>query len=75
MCELVLVCVHLLILTSPDSVQTGSTALYMASQEGNCEIVKVLLEAKADVNRKNYVSECCSSNGVCGYTGISIVDS
>ena len=51
--------------TSLDSVQDGSTALYMASQEGHCEVVRMLLEAKADVNMKNNVSESCSSGGAC----------
>ena len=49
---------------SLDSVQTGSTALYVAAQEGHCGIVRMLLEAKADVNIKDNVSESCSSNGV-----------
>ena len=70
MCELVLVCVHLLI---TDSVQTGSNALYVASQEGHCEVVRMLLEAKADVNMKNNVSESYSSGGVCALAE-SIVD-
>ena len=51
--------------SSLDSVQDGSTALYMASQEGHCEIVRMLLEAKADVNMKDNVSESCFSDGVC----------
>ena len=48
-----------------DSVQDGSTALLVAAQEGHCGIVRMLLEAKADVNIKNNVSESCSSDGVC----------
>ena len=68
MCELVLVCVHLLIL-----IQDGSTALIVASQEGHCEVVRMLLEAKADVNMKTNVSESCSSDGVCALAE-SIVD-
>ena len=59
--------------SSIDSVQTGSTALIVASQEGHCEVVRMLLEAKADVNMKNNVSESCSSDGVCALAG-SIVD-
>ena len=51
--------------SSLDSVQTGFTALIVASQEGHCEVVRMLLEAKADVNMKNNVSESCSSDGVC----------
>ena len=49
---------------SLNSVQNGSTALLVAAQEGHCGIVRMLLEAKADVNMKNNVSESCSSNGV-----------
>ena len=56
--------------SSLDSVQDGSTALHAASQEG---VVKMLLEAKADVNMKNNVSESCSSDGVCALAE-SIVD-
>ena len=59
--------------SSLDSVQTGSTALIVASQEGHCEVVRMLLEAKADVNEKNNVSESCSSDGVCALAE-SIVD-
>ena len=47
-----------------ESVQDGSTALYVASQEGHCEVVRMLLEAKADVKMKNNVSESCFSDGV-----------
>ena len=56
-----------------DSVQGGFTALLVASQEGHCEAVRMLLEAKADVNMKNNVSESCSSDGVCALAE-SIVD-
>ena len=35
----------------------------MASQNGHCEIVGILLDAKADPNIKANVS--CSSDGVC----------
>ena len=59
--------------SSLDSIQTGSTALLVTSQEGPCEVVRMLLEAKADVNMKNNVSESCSSDGVCALAE-SIVD-
>ena len=49
---------------SLDSVQDGYTALLVAAQKGHCGIVRMLLEAKVDVNMKNNVSESCSSNGV-----------
>ena len=39
------------------SVQNESTALIMASQNGHCEIVRMLLEAKADINWRANVSE------------------
>ena len=52
-------------LSSLDSVQDGFTALHVASQEGHCEVVRMLLEAKADVNMKTNVSESCCSDGVC----------
>ena len=51
--------------SSFDSVQDGTTALYLAGQNGHCEVVQILLEAKADVNLKADVSESCSSDGVC----------
>ena len=50
---------------SLDSVQDGFTALLVAAQEGHCGMVRMLLEAKADVNMKDNVSESCSSDGVC----------
>ena len=59
--------------SSLDSVQGGSTVLHVASQEGHCEVVRMLLEAKADVNMKANVSESCSSDGVCKLAE-SIVD-
>ena len=46
--------------SSLDTVQTGSTALLVAAQEGHCEIVRMLLEAKADVNVQKNVSASCS---------------
>ena len=46
--------------SSHDPVQGGATALYVASQEGHCGVVRILLEAKADVNMKDGVSESCS---------------
>ena len=51
---------HLLILDdrSFDSLQDGSTALQIASETGHCEVVRLLLEAKADVNMKDKVSGC-----------------
>ena len=58
-------------LSSLDTVQDGFTALLVAAQEGHCEIVKMLLEAKADVNVQNIVSESCSSDGVCTCTQLS----
>ena len=39
-----------------DSVQNGATALYVASKEGHCGVVRMLLEAKADVHNKTNVS-------------------
>ena len=45
----------------------------MASRGGHCEVVKMLLEAKADVNMKNNVRESCCSDGVCALAE-SIVD-
>ena len=49
---------------SLDSVQDGSTALLVAAEKGHCSVVRMLLEAKADVNIRNNVSERCSSDGV-----------
>ena len=51
--------------SSLDSVQDGFTALHVASFHGHCEVVRMLLEAKTDVNMKNNVSESCSRDGVC----------
>ena len=39
-----------------DSVQDGGTALYMACRNGHCGVVRMLLEAKADVHIKANVS-------------------
>ena len=50
---------------SLDSVQNGSTALFVAAEQGHSSVVRMLLEAKADVNMKDNVSESCSSDGVC----------
>ena len=36
--------------------QNGFTALHIASQEGHCGVVRMLLEAKADVSMKDNVS-------------------
>ena len=57
---------------SLDSVQNGSTALFDAAERGHCSVVRMLLEAKADVNMKNNVSESCSSDGVCALAESSI---
>ena len=43
--------------SSLDSVQDGFTALMVAAQNGHCEVVRMLLEAKADVNIKTNVSD------------------
>ena len=43
--------------SSLDSVQDGGTALSAAAQNGHCEVVRMLLEAKADVNIKANVSD------------------
>ena len=43
--------------SSLDSVQGGGTALMAAAQNGHCEVVRMLLEAKADVNIKANVSD------------------
>ena len=51
-------CVHVSICSSSlDSVQDGFTPLIMASQNGHWEVVRMLLEAKADINMKNNVSK------------------
>ena len=57
---------------SLDSVQDGSTALFVAAQEGHFSVVRMLLEAKADVNMKDNVSESCSSDGVCALAESSV---
>ncbi len=38
------------------SVQDEGTALHRASENGHCEVVRMLLEAKANVNIKTNVS-------------------
>ena len=57
--------------SSLDTVQTGFTALLVAAHKGHCEIVRMLLEAKADVSVQNIVSESCSNDGVCACTQLS----
>ena len=57
--------------SSLDTVQGGFTALLAATQEGHCGIVRMLLEAKADVNVQSNVSESYSSDYVCTYTQLS----
>ena len=47
------------------SVQDGSTALHLASQNGHCEVVRALMEAKAVVNSKTNVSEKCPNIVYC----------
>ena len=37
----------------------------MASQKGHCKVVRLLVEAKADVNIKDNVRESCFSDCVC----------
>ncbi len=39
-----------------ESVQNGTTALHAASWNGHCEVVGLLLDAKADISIKNNVS-------------------
>ena len=46
---------HVLLLIYLDFVQTGSTALLVAAQEGHSRVVEILLEANADVNIKKNV--------------------
>ena len=50
-------CVHLLLnLHHHDHVQDGATALIVAAHKGYCGVVRILLEAKADVHIKTNVS-------------------
>ena len=43
--------VHLLLLL-PVNSQLGGTALHVASQEGHVDVVRVLIEANAQVNQQ-----------------------
>ena len=43
--------------SSLDFVQNGSTALIVAALEGHCEVVRMLLVAKSNVNMKANVSD------------------
>ena len=38
-------------------LQDGLTMLHLASQEGNDEVIRMLLKARADVNKRDSVSE------------------
>ena len=51
--------------SSLDPVQDGFTALHVASQNGHSGVARMLLEAKADVNKKTHVSVIVYSDGVC----------
>ena len=42
--------------------------MYIASQNGHCGVVRMLLEAKADVNKKTNVS-----HSVCLYDNVAFV--
>ncbi len=46
----------LLVIINFGCVQNGWTALHMASKNGHCEVVRMLLMAGADVNMKTTVS-------------------
>ena len=50
--------------SSLDSVQTGSTALIVAAQNGHYDVVRMLLAAKSNMNMKTNVSDMMS---VCLY--------
>ena len=57
--------------SSLDSVQDGGTALIVAAQNGHCEVVRMLLEAKADVNIKANVSDVSYIGCVCALVATS----
>ncbi len=46
--------------SSLDSVQTGATALYVASQNGHLRVVEVLIAAMAQVDMQQKVRFNCS---------------
>ena len=50
------------------SVQNGWTALHKASHQGHCGVVRMLLEAKTDVNKKTNVS-----HSACLYDSVAFV--
>ena len=49
------ICVFRMSLLLTRSVQGGATALHNAANKGHLRVVKMLMEANADVNIKNYV--------------------
>ena len=57
------------------SVQDGWAALHVASWNGHCEVVRILLEAKADINIKINVSHdsiLCVCIYTCIYSHLSV---